>query len=183
MRTDVRVIAATNRNLELDISRGRFREDLWYRLNVFPLTIPPLRDRIDDIPLLVNWIIQKAQRRLGKNIKTIPAGVMSDLEAYSWPGNVRELQNVIERAVIVTPASMLKLAAPLKPIDSDESLPHHVPMKSLAEMEKEYILEALRKTHWNISGQDGASELLGLNSSTLRGRMRKHGIRRPTSQH
>ncbi|MCP4623167.1 MAG: PAS domain S-box protein [bacterium] len=178
--TDVRVIAATNRNLEADISKGRFRKDLWYRLNVFPLSIPPLRDRADDIPLLVNWIIKKVQRRLGKHIKTVPTDVMNDLKAYPWPGNVRELENVIERAVIVTPGNMLQLAAPLKASHPENSAPLNAPMKNLSEMEKEHILQALRKTNWNISGKDGAAELLGLNSSTLRGRMRKHGIRRPS---
>ena len=180
MHTDVRVIAATNRNLEEDVSKGRFRKDLWYRLNVFPLSIPPLRDRADDIPLLVNWMIKKVQRQLGKKIKTVPTDVMNVLKAYPWPGNVRELENVIERAVIVTPGSMLQLASPLKAPESDHSTPLNAPMKNLSEMEKEYILQALRKTNWNISGKDGAAELLGLNSSTLRGRMRKHGIRRPS---
>ena len=182
MHTDVRVIAATNRNLEEDISKGRFRKDLWYRLNVFPLSIPPLRDRADDIPLLVNWIIKKVQRPLGKNIKTVPTDIMNDLKAYPWPGNVRELENVIERAVIVTTGKMLQLAAPLKAPASDDSTPNNAPMKSLSEMEKEYIMQALRKTNWNISGKYGAAELLGLNSSTLRGRMRKHGINRPSFQ-
>ncbi len=180
MHTDVRVIAATNRNLEEDISKGRFRMDLWYRLNVFPLSIPPLRDRADDIPLLVNWMIKKVQRRLGKNIKTVPAYIMDDLTAYPWPGNVRELENVIERAVIVTSGSMLQLAVPLKAPESGDSTPHNAPMKTLSEMEKEYILQVLRKTNWNISGKDGAAGLLGLNSSTLRGRMRKYGIHRPS---
>jgi len=179
-KTDVRVIAATNRNLEEDVNKGRFRKDLWYRLNVFPLSIPPLRDRVDDIPLLVNWLVKKIQRRLGKHIKTIPSDVMNDLKSYFWPGNVRELENVIERAVIVTPGNMLQLAAPLKAPDSDYRTPHNMPMKSLSEVEKEYILQALNKTNWNISGKDGAAELLGLNSSTLRGRMRKHGIHRPS---
>ncbi len=180
MHTDVRVIAATNRNLYDDVSKGRFRKDLWYRLNVFPLSMPPLRDRVDDIPLLVNWLIKKAQRRLNKNIKTVPTDIMNDLKAYSWPGNVREMENVIERAVIFTPGSMLQLAAPLKAPETDDSTLHNAPMKSLAEMEKEYILQALRKTNWNISGKYGTAELLGLNSSTLRGRMRKHGIHRPS---
>ena len=179
MHTDVRVIVATNRNLEEDADKGRFRKDLWYRLNVFPITTPPLRDRAGDIPLLVNWIIKKVQLRLGKHIKTVPTDVMNDLKAYSWPGNVRELENVIERAVIVTPGKMLQLAAPLEAPVSDDSNPLSAPMKSLSEMEKAYILQALKKTNWNISGKDGAAELLGLNSSTLRGRMRKHGIRRP----
>jgi len=182
MHTDVRVIAATNRNLEEDVSKGRFRNDLWYRLNVFPLSIPPLRDRADDIPLLVNWIIKKIQRQLGKNIKTVPTDIMNGLKAYPWPGNVRELENVIERAVIVTTGSLLKLATPLKAPASDDSTPNNASMKSLSEMEKKYIMQALRKTNWNISGKDGAAELLGLNSSTLRGRMRKHGIHRPSFQ-
>lgn len=176
--SDVRVIAATNRNLEEEVNNGRFRKDLWYRINRFPLSVPPLRDRADDIPLLVNWIIKKIQRRLGKNIKTIPTNVMNDLKSYSWPGNVRELENVIERAVIITRGNMLQLAGPLKTTGSDDGISYDAPMKSLSEMEKDYILQALRKTNWNISGKNGAAELLGLNSSTLRGRMRKHGIRR-----
>ncbi len=177
--TDVRVIAATNRNLEADVKNGRFRQDLWYRLNVFPLTIPPLRDRVEDIPLLVDWMIKKIQPRLVKKIKTIPKNVMDDLKAYPWPGNVRELENVIERALVVTPGSMLQLFAPLTMPGSDRSSLRNVPLKTLSEMEKEHILRALRETSWNISGKGGAAELLGLNSSTLRGRMRKHGIRRP----
>ena len=178
--TDVRVIAATNRNLKNDVSKGRFRDDLWYRLNVFPLSIPPLRERTEDIPLLVNWTIQRLQRRLGKHIKTVPSSVMDDLKAYPWPGYVRELENVIERAVIVTPGNMLQLAAPLESPTSTSGNPPDAPIKSLSELEKDYILQVLRKTNWNISGKGGAAELLGLNSSTLRGRMRKHGIRRPS---
>ena len=178
--TDVRVIAATNRNLKNDVRKGRFRDDLWYRLNVFPLSIPPLRERAEDIPLLVNWTIQRLQRRLGKHIKTVPSSVMDDLKAYPWPGNVRELENVIERAVIVTPGNMLQLAAPLESPTSTSGNPPDAPIKSLSELEKDYILQVLRKTNWNISGKGGAAELLGLNSSTLRGRMRKHDIRRPS---
>jgi PAS domain S-box-containing protein len=178
--TDVRVIAATNRNLKNDVSKGRFRDDLWYRLNVFPLSIPPLRERAEDIPLLVNWTIQRLQRQLGKHIKTVPSSVMDDLKAYPWPGNVRELENVIERAVIVTPGNMLQLAAPLESPTSTSGNPPDAPVKTLSELEKDYILQVLRKTNWNISGKGGAAELLGLNSSTLRGRMRKHDIRRPS---
>ena len=178
--TDVRIIAATNRNLGEDVKKGRFREDLWYRLNVFPLSIPPLRERPDDVPLLVNWIIKKIQRRLGKNIKMVPNTVMNDLKAYPWPGNVRELENVIERALIVSPGNTLQMAAPLKALDTNGSTLYNTPMKSLSEMEKEYILQTLNKTNWNISGKHGAAELLGLNPSTLRGKMRKHGIRRPS---
>jgi len=179
-KTDVRVIAATNRNLEVDVGEERFRKDLWYRLNVFPLSIPPLRDRVDDIPLLVNWIISKVQRRLGKHIKTVPTDVMDALKTHPWFGNIRELENVIERAVIVSPGNMLQLASPLIAFKSDHRTPHNIPMKSLSEMEKEYILQALNKTNWNISGKGGTAEPLGLNSSTLRGKMRKHGIHRPS---
>jgi len=180
MHTDVRVIAATNRNLEEDVNRGQFREDLWYRLNVLPLSIPPLRNRVDDIPLLVNWIIEKTQRRFGKDIQMVPNEVMAQIMAYSWPGNVRELENVIERAIIFSQDGILRLVSSLK----EDTLtmdppPPNLPMKSLAEMEKEYILRALNQSYWNISGKGGAADLLGVNSSTLRGRMRKHGIHRP----
>ena len=180
MHTDVRVIAATNRNLEEDVNRGQFREDLWYRLNVLPLSIPPLRNRVDDIPLLVNWIIEKTQRRFGKDIQMVPNEVMAQLMAYSWPGNVRELENVIERAIIFSQDGILRLVSSLK----EDTLtmdppPPNLPMKSLTEMEKEYILRALNQSYWNISGKGGAADLLGVNSSTLRGRMRKHGIHRP----
>jgi len=178
-KTDVRVIAATNRSLKEDVDKGRFREDLWYRLNVFPISIPPLRERVEDIPLLVNWMIKRIQRRLGKNIKKVPGNIMDDLKTYPWPGNVRELENVIERAVILTPGSMLQLAAPLRSSASTVDRQPDAAIKNLAEIEKEHILNVLTKTHWKISGKGGAAELLGLNSSTLRGRMRKHGIRRP----
>ncbi|MGW8301757.1 MAG: sigma-54 interaction domain-containing protein [Desulfobacterales bacterium] len=182
MHTDARVIAATNRDLEADVHREQFRKDLWYRLNVLPLSVPPLRERAEDIPLLVDWIVQRAQRRLGKRIEKIPHTVMERLLAYDWPGNVRELENVIERAMIFSQGGTLQLASPLintastlKPVSSN------APIRSLADIEKEHILRALSIAHWNISGKGGAAELLSLNASTLRGRMRKHGIRRPSS--
>lgn len=121
---DVRVIAATNRDLEKDVARGRFRKDLWYRLNVMPLSLPPLRDRVDDIPLLSNLSLNRALRRLGKGIMTIPADVIEELKDYPWPGNVRELENVIERAVIFTQGNMLQLTDPLRPtFTEDVTLP------------------------------------------------------------
>jgi transcriptional regulator with GAF, ATPase, and Fis domain len=178
--TDVRAIAATNRNLEEDVQKGRFREDLWYRLNVFPLSIPPLRDRDGDIPILIRYIVDRTQRKHGKKIETIPKQVMDELTAYTWPGNVRELENIIERAIIVTQGSTLRLAAPLKVHQVQQESIQASPMKSLAEMEKAYILQALDKAHWNVTGKGGAADLLGLNPSTLRGRMRKHNIRRPS---
>jgi chemotaxis protein methyltransferase CheR len=179
LQTNVRIIAATNRNLKDDVDNGRFRGDLWYRLNVLPLTIPPIRERVDDIPLLVDWIVNKTQRRLGKHFKSIPNEVMEGLKAYTWPGNVRELENVIERAIIFSQGGVLQLASPLSPPKSGPGDPQIAPMKRLSEMEKDYILQALNKTNWNVSGQGGAADILGLNASTLRGRMRKHGIRRP----
>ena len=179
-RTDVRVIAATNRNLEKDIESGNFRKDLWYRLNVLPLSLPPLRDRVDDIPLLVDAIVRRTARRVGKHIATIPESVIEQLKAYAWPGNVRELENIIERAVIFTQGKTLQLAAPLnKPSSTRETNRLESPLKSLAKAEEEHILLALEKTHWNVTGKGGAADLLGINPSTLRGRMRKHGIRRP----
>jgi chemotaxis protein methyltransferase CheR len=130
--------------------------------------------------LLVYGIIDKVQRRHGKDIQTVPKAVMDELNAYHWPGNVRELENIIERAVIVTQGSVLRLAAPLYPARAQQDTHQKAPLKSLAEMEKAYILQALHKTHWNVTGKGGTADLLGLNPSTLRGRMRKHGIRRPS---
>jgi len=182
MQTNVRVIAATNRDLESDVRNGHFRKDLWYRLNVLQVSLPPLRDRVDDIPALVELIISRSQRRLGKHIKTVPNKVIKELRAYPWPGNVRELENVIERAIIFAQGSRLRLAAPLTSDITAKAINQHLaPMKTLADMEKEYILRALNQTDWNVAGKGGAADLLGLNSSTLRGRMRKHDIHRPSN--
>lgn len=177
-RTDIRIIAATNRDLEEEVRRGRFREDLWYRLNVYPLSVPPLRERVGDIPLLVQFILEKVQRRIGKKIEKIPTEVMTKLTAYSWPGNIRELENIIERAAITSSGNVLQLAKPLQMTANDHSAQESAQIKTLSQMEKDHILQALEKSEWNISGKGGAAELLGLNPSTLRGRMRKHSIRR-----
>jgi transcriptional regulator with GAF, ATPase, and Fis domain len=178
--TDVRIIAATNRNIEEDVNQGRFRADLWYRLNVFPLSIPPLRERMDDIPLLVNWIINRLKNKFKRDVISVPIKVMDELMAYSWPGNVRELENVIERAVIVSSGKTLRLNAPLKISAPVDPTPDTLPLQSLLEVEKNHILRALKITRWNISGKGGAADLLGLNASTLRGRMRKYKIFRPS---
>ena len=180
--TNVRVIAATNRNLEVDVSNGQFRKDLWYRLNVLPVSLPPLRDRVADIPLLADSIVNKAMRRHGKKIMMISNDVMEEFKAYAWPGNVRELENVIERAVIFSQGSKLQLTTPLEYAFSENTPPLAMQIKSLSEIEKEHILMALKKTNWNVTGKDGAADILGINPSTLRGRMRKHGIRRATIQ-
>ena len=169
MNGDVRIIAATNRNLEEEVRQGRFRQDLWYRLNIFPITMPPLRDRPEDIPLLVTFFIEKITKRLGKTIEVIPSGVMEALQRYHWPGNVRELENVLERAVINSSGPKLRLVDELrKPLkDSAAS------QKTLEAVEREHILRVLEQTRWKISGKDSAAEILGLNRSTLRARMRK----------
>jgi len=175
IKVDVRIIAATNRNLEEEVRNGRFREDLWYRLNVFPITVPPLRERMEDLPLLVDFFVDKISRRLGKSIKYIPTSVMNTLENYSWPGNIRELENVTERAVINSSGPKLRLMDELKKRHKDLSTTR----KTLREVEHNYIIRVLEQTNWKVSGKNGASEILGLDRSTLRARMRKYGIRRP----
>jgi len=174
IKVDVRIIAATNRNLEEEVRNGRFREDLWYRLNIFPITMPPLRDRKDDIPLLTDFYVGKIARRLGKTIEVIPENVMNALQSYNWPGNVRELQNVLERAVINSSGPKLRLAdelrKPLKDLSTSQ--------KTLESVEREYITRVLEQTNWKVSGKNSATEILGLNRSTLRARMRKLNIQK-----
>jgi len=172
IKVDVRIIAATNRNLEKEVRRGRFREDLWYRLNIFPITMPPLRDRLDDIPLLVDFYVKKISKRMGKSIEIIPTRVMNALQNYHWPGNVRELENVLERAVINSLGPKLRLVDELKTQQKDVS----TAQKTLEVVEREHIVRILDQTQWRVSGKNGAAEILGLNRSTLRARMRKLGI-------
>jgi PAS domain S-box-containing protein len=176
IKVDVRVIAATNRDLEEEVGKGRFREDLFYRLNVFPITVPPLRDRAEDISLLVPFFVEKASKRLGKSIEQVPESIVQKLKDYSWPGNVRELENVIERAVINSSGPKLRLADGLARPARDQIPP---PLKSLQETEKNHILRVLQKTGWRIEGAKGAALILDMKPSTLRGRMRKLGIQKP----
>ncbi len=175
IKVDTRILAATNRNLEKEVRNGRFREDLWYRLNVFPINVPPLRDRPADIPLLVDFYIKKIAKRIGKTITVIPAGVINALQGYHWPGNIRELENVLERAVVNLSGPKLRLAdelvKPVKELGASR--------KSLHTVEKEHILRVLEQTKWKISGKDSAAEILGLDRSTLRARMRKLNIQKP----
>jgi transcriptional regulator with GAF, ATPase, and Fis domain len=178
IKVNVRIIAASNRNLEEEIQAGRFREDLFYRLNVFPITIPPLRYRKEDIPLLVNFFVAKFNKKIGKNIETISKKTLAALQEYDWPGNVRELESVIERAVITSRGAVLQV------LDRFENFrktgdPAAQDIHALADLERHHILRMLEKTGWRIEGKNGAAVLLGLNPSTLRARMRKHGIRRP----
>jgi chemotaxis protein methyltransferase CheR len=174
-RADVRIIAATNRNLEEEVSKGAFREDLWFRLSVFPITVPPLRDRLDDIPLLVNFYVDRISRRLGKSIKVVPVNVMDALRRYHWPGNIRELENVLERAVINSSGPKLRLVDELKRPQKDTSKAE----KTLESVEREYITRVLDQVQWKVSGKNSAAEILGLDRSTLRARMRKLNIRKP----
>ena len=172
IKVDTRILAATNRNLEEEVRNGRFREDLWYRLSVFPITVPPLRDRLDDIPLLVDFYVKKIAKRIGKTITIIPTIVMNTLQDYHWPGNIRELENVLERAVINSSGPKLRLVDELKQPFRDLG----ANLKSMQTVEKEHILRVLEQTKWKISGKDSAAELLGLDRSTLRARMRKLNI-------
>jgi len=173
--TDVRIIAATNRNLEDEIKKGNFREDLWYRLNVFPITMPPLRDRLQDIPLLVNFYIKKISRNFGKEMKIIPTKVINTLCQYNWPGNVRELKNVLERAVINSSGPKLRLMDDWNP----PKFSLETSTQTLEQVERSYILQVLESTDWKVSGSNSAAEILGLARSTLRARMRKLDIRKP----
>jgi chemotaxis protein methyltransferase CheR len=179
-RFDVRVIAATNRNIRAEMADGRFREDLYYRVAVFSLTVPPLRERLDDIPVLVQHFVRLLTERRGIKIDQVPVEVMRRLQAYSWPGNVRELKNVLERAVLVSGGGVLRLAEPLRDSQPgnghpEEERPSTRVGMTLAEVERQHIVETLEACG-KISGPGGASEALGLPDSTLRYRMKKLGI-------
>ena len=170
---DVRVIAATNRDLTREVEEGRFRRDLFYRLNVFPISVPALRDRSADIPLLVKALAKKICARLGKKCGSIPRQSINALMKYNWPGNVRELENLIERAAIVSEGPDLLIELP---VSIQRGSPGD---RTLEEVEREHILRVLAKTGWRIKGEKGAAEILALKPSTLRDRMKKLGIRRP----
>jgi DNA-binding NtrC family response regulator len=163
------------------VRAGRFRADLWYRLNVFPITVPPLRQRPEDIPLLVTHFVDKHCRNLAKPVPTVSKAAMKILQARDWPGNVRELENVIERAVISSRGGMLEIGEALP-----EPAPRLVPepavstgRRTLVELEHDHIVATLDTLRWKIEGDGGAAAVLGINPSTLRTRMRKHGIKRP----
>jgi len=175
-RVDVRVVAATNRNLEEMVAAGTFRNDLYYRLNVFPIVLPPLRDRREDIPPLVRYFVQKFARRMSKPVETIPADTMAALSAYGWPGNVRELENAIERAVILTTGPALRVAASEF---RERTVAPSVGATTLEAAEREAILRALQESNWVLGGPQGAATRLGLKRTTLQSRLQKLGIDRP----
>ena len=174
VKVDVRIVAATNRNLERAVAEGKFREDLYYRLNVFPIEIPPLRDRVEDIGPLAWQFIREFSKSLGKSIESISVESIRQLEQYHWPGNVRELRNVIERAVILAKGSELTITTP-QPIAS----PKLQPSLTLRTVQIEHIRATLQSTNWRIRGAGGAAERLGLKPTTLETRMAKLGVTRP----
>jgi len=172
IKVDVRILATTNRDLGEEVRQGRFRQDLYYRLNVFPITVPPLRQRKEDIPPMVHAFVERYSRKVGKQITSIRKETMKALQDYQWPGNVRELESIIERAVILCPGPVLQLTDKLEV--SSPSLSSTV--KTLEQAERNQILKILSETGWRIEGKDGAAATLGLHPSTLRARMHKLGI-------
>jgi transcriptional regulator with GAF, ATPase, and Fis domain len=182
LTTDARIIAATNRNLDKLVEQGAFRADLYYRLQVFPIRMPPLREYREDIPLLVWYFIGKLRGRLGRQVETISPSAMEKLKAYPWPGNVRELRNVLERAVILSPGQTLDLGN-IQLFEGDQEHPPAADpdtgAKTLQDVERDFILQALEDCGWKVRGKGGAAERLGLKRTTLNSRMAKLGIRRP----
>jgi formate hydrogenlyase transcriptional activator len=179
VRVDVRLVAATNRDLAQMVGDGRFRSDLYYRLNVFPVVLPPLRERREDIPMLARHFTQRFALRMGRRIETIPAAVMDALVRYPWPGNIREMQNVIERAVILSPGPALHIPpGDLKPGAAPADGPAGAAV-TLADAEREHVLRALRAARWVLRGPNGAAARLGMKRSTLQWKMKKLGISRP----
>ncbi len=172
VKVNVRIIAATNRDLDHAVRTGKFRADLYHRLNVFPIKVPPLRERRDDIPLLVWWLVEAIGRRMGKRIKNIPRKDMEQLRQYDWPGNVRELSNVIERAMILATSGDLHVEMPFVEQNTTDS------RRTLKETERAQILKTLEETGWRIRGVRGAADILGLKPTTLEARMAKLGIKR-----
>ena len=173
LKADARVIAATNRDLQQEVAEERFRADLWYRLSVFPIYIPPLRERPEDIPVFVKVFVDKYAKQLGKRFDKIPLREISALQSYLWPGNIRELENIIERAVIMSPDGNLRIEMPEQ---------RHAPSaarKTLEEHERDYIIRTLEDTRWKINGHNGAAQILHIHPETLRSRMRRLGIMRP----
>jgi PAS domain S-box-containing protein len=175
IKVDVRIVATTNRNLEEEVRQGRFRKDLYYRLNVFPITVPTLRQRKEDIPLLTQAFVARYARKLGKQFTSIRKETLQALQNYPWPGNIRELESIVERTAILCPGPVLQLADKLE----IPSFPEPATGETLEELDRNQILKVLSETGWRIEGKEGAAAILGLHPSTLRARMHKLGIVRP----
>jgi formate hydrogenlyase transcriptional activator len=179
IRVDVRVVAATNRDLAQMVADGSFRSDLYYRLSVFPVVLPPLRERRDDIPMLARHFTQRFARRMGRMIETIPSATMDALIHYPWPGNIREMQNVIERAVILSRGPALEIPLPeFQQQAKAASVCSPSSRSTLEEAERQHILRALEDTNWILGGPAGAAFKLGIKRTTLQSKMRKLGITR-----
>lgn len=175
---DVRIIAATHRDLKSMVANGDFREDLFYRLNVFPMTLPPLRERGKDISVIVQAFVDRFAKKMTKQIDNIPQKIMDELSDYAWPGNVRELENIIERAVILSNGGVLKLQDRLTSKNNTRKNAVDVSLKPYSDMERDYIIRVLEHTNWQISGEHGAATILEMHPNTLRSRMSKLGIKR-----
>jgi len=175
--SDVRIVAATNRDLAGLVAGGQFRSDLYYRLSVFPVQVPPLRERSEDIQLLVNYFLSRFTKAMGKAVEVIPQETMQALVRYPWPGNVRELEHVIERAVILSPGPELRIPPAELSYASESGVPVGA-CSTIKDVEKEHILHVLRETKGKIGGPGGAAERLGMNRTTLNSRMQKLGISR-----
>jgi DNA-binding NtrC family response regulator len=173
----VRVVAATNRDLQAEVDAGRFRSDLYYRLNVFPIESPPLRERREDVPALAYHFLSRYSAKIGKRVQHIRAPVMQVLQAYSWPGNIRELQNIIERAVILSDGHDLDLSQAFGATQFGAVMPKPEG-QTLADNEERFIRNTLRDCDWRIQGQNGAAARLGIAPSSLRSRMKRLGITR-----
>jgi formate hydrogenlyase transcriptional activator len=173
LTADVRIIAATNRDLEQAVKDGRFRQDLYYRLRVFPIVIPPLRERPEDIPLLVWTFVREFEKKIGKRIDRIAKKSMESMQRYDWPGNVRELKNVVEHGMIVSNGNTLAVRLP-----QDES-PKETRVSDLESIERSHVLKVLTESGWRIGGKGGAAETLGLKRTTLQSLVKRLGIKRP----
>lgn len=179
IKINVRIITATNRNLEKEVAEGNFRLDLYYRLNVFPVTVPPLRERKEDIPLLTRYFIQQYSRKAGKVINDISALAIEKLISYDWPGNIRELENIIERSVLLAPGTTIEnVILPDSPKAAPATVSNSQPVKTIDENERDHIVAILKKCNGRISGEGGAAELLNINVSTLNSRIKRLGIRK-----
>ena len=175
LQVDVRIIAATNRDLVQEVAAGRFRSDLYYRLSVFPVSLPPLRERPEDIPPLVWMFVKQNEKKLGKRIDNIPRRNMEALQSYAWPGNARELRNIVEHAMITSRGARLDICPPIQ-------RPENAAITgTLEDVERRHILSVLAQTGWRVTGKNGAAEILGLKRTTLQAKMKKLNIKRPTA--
>jgi len=175
--SDVRIISATNRDLEKEVEAGKFRADLYFRLNVFPIIVPPLRERKEDIPVLIKHFIEKYNKFVGKEVKSIKKNDLEQLMDYYWPGNVRELEHMVERATIISEGKNLNIEGFTAKKVKESEVSNEI-FKTLEEIEKMHIINALRKAKGKVTGENSASELLGINGKTLGSKMRKLGIKR-----